>query len=71
MIWETQKKILGAKGESRWSVYQLNIRMKYVYIYSLTIPFVKNKKIWTEATSWNAVYSEDPPNMNDIGKLED
>ena len=38
---------------------------------SLTVPFVKNKKIWTEPTSWNAVYSEDPPNMNDIGKLED
>ena len=38
---------------------------------SRTVPFVKNKKIWTEPTSWNAVYSEDPPSMNDIGKLED
>ena len=38
---------------------------------SHTVPFVKNKKTWTEPTSWNAVYPEVPPNTNDIGKLED
>ena len=47
-----------------------NIFTELEFCNSLT-PFVKNKKIWTEPTSWNAVYSEDPPNTNDIRKLED
>ena len=37
-----------------------------------TVPFVKNKKTMDRTpTSWNAVYSEDPQNTNNIGKLED